>query len=62
MTNMKRALAAVALAGAALTMTGTAHADWPREENSSFLAPSHDGKGWILADGFQSAADVVEDF
>ncbi|WP_042800582.1 hypothetical protein [Streptomyces sp. C] len=64
MNNMKRVLAAVALAGAALTMTGTAQAAEPRDEISSFLYPSHDRAGWTLADGMVSARDYVpaEDF
>ncbi|MFF4298072.1 hypothetical protein ACFY0N_31005 [Streptomyces vinaceus] len=43
MNNMKRALAALALVGAALTVTGTAQAAEPREEISGFLHPLHDG-------------------
>ncbi|MFE4257512.1 hypothetical protein [Streptomyces sp. NPDC056883] len=60
MTTMKRVLAAVALVGAALTMTGTAQAAEPREELSSYLTPSHDGVGderdffYSLGDGVSS--------
>ncbi|MFD8789318.1 hypothetical protein [Streptomyces vinaceus] len=44
MNTMKRVLVAAALAGAALTMTGTAQAaDPPRERLSSFLTASDDG-------------------
>ncbi|MFF3209873.1 hypothetical protein ACFYYB_04350 [Streptomyces sp. NPDC002886] len=45
MNTTKRVLAAVALAGAALTVAGTAQAAEPREELSSYLVPSHDGVG-----------------
>ncbi|MGW7106534.1 hypothetical protein ACWGHU_10305 [Streptomyces xanthophaeus] len=43
MTIMKRVLAAVALAGAALTVACTAQAAEPREQMSGYLYPLHDG-------------------
>ncbi|WP_328966353.1 hypothetical protein [Streptomyces sp. NBC_00239] len=59
MNHMKRVLAAAALAGAALSMTGTAQAAEPRNENSSFLHPLHDGYH-SEGDGMGSEQDYLD--